>query len=55
LKNIATGYKGFGYVPLSVYIIALQKGIQGKKAACTFQSPQGFAAVMPPHTDWNRD
>ena len=52
LKAIANDEKGFGYVPLSVYIVALQKGIRVKRQNVLSSRRQGFAAVMPLHSDW---
>ncbi|NII25960.1 histidine kinase [Pseudoflavitalea sp. X16] len=52
MKHIAADNKGFGYVPLSVYIVALQKGIKVKRQQVLPSRRQGFAAIMPLHTDW---
>ncbi|MEO6539376.1 MAG: transporter substrate-binding domain-containing protein, partial [Ferruginibacter sp.] len=52
MKNIAADRKGFGYVPLSVYIVGLQKGIKVKRQNVLSTRREGFAAVMPLHSDW---
>jgi ABC-type amino acid transport substrate-binding protein len=52
MRAIAADAKGFGYVPLSVYIVALQKGIKVKRQNVLSNSRQGFAAVLPLHADW---
>lgn len=52
MKNIAADRKGFGYVPLSVYIVGLQKGIKVKRQNVLSARREGFAAVMPLHSDW---
>jgi len=53
MKNIAADRKGFGYVPLSVYIVGLQKGIKVKRQNVLSTRREGFAAVMPLHSDWH--
>lgn len=52
LRKIAADDKGFGYVPLSIYIVALQKGIKVKRQNIFSSQREGFAAVMPLKTDW---
>ncbi|WP_162915927.1 histidine kinase [Paraflavitalea soli] len=52
MRTIAGDNKGFGYVPLSVYIVALQKGIKVKRQHVLSSRRQGFAAIMPLQTDW---
>jgi hypothetical protein len=52
MRTIATDNKGFGYVPLSVYIVALQKGIKVKRQHVLSSRRQGFAAIMPLQSDW---
>jgi hypothetical protein len=52
MKTIAADDHAFGYVPLSVYIVALQKGIKVKRQNVLSSRRQGFAAVMPLQTDW---
>jgi hypothetical protein len=52
MKDIAADGKGFGYVPLSVYIVGLQKGIKVKRQNILTSRREGFAAVMPINSDW---
>jgi ABC-type amino acid transport substrate-binding protein len=52
MKDIAGDDKGFGYVPLSVYIVGLQKGIKVKRQDVLTSRRDGFAAVMPMGSDW---
>jgi hypothetical protein len=52
LQNIAENSKAFGYVPLSVYMVGLQKGIKVKRQNILISRREGFAAVMPFNTDW---
>jgi Histidine kinase/Bacterial extracellular solute-binding proteins, family 3 len=54
MRNIAADRKGFGYVPLSVYIVGLQKGIKVKRQNVLSTRREGFAAVMPLHSDWKQ-
>lgn len=52
MQDIAADRKGFGYVPLSVYIVGLQKGIKVKRQNVLSTRREGFAAVMPLNSDW---
>lgn len=52
MRNIAADNKGFGYVPLSVYIVALQKGIKVKRQHVLSSRRLGFAAILPLQSDW---
>lgn len=52
MKDIAEDRNGFGYVPLSVYIVGLQKGIKVKRQNVLTSRREGFAAVMPMNSDW---
>jgi len=52
LKEIEANERSFGYVPLSIYIVALQKGIKVKRQLVLATNRQGFAAVMPKGSDW---
>ena len=54
MKNISDDRRGFGYVPLSVYIVGLQKGIKVKRQNVLTTRREGFAAVMPLHSDWKQ-
>lgn len=52
MKSVASHTNSFGYVPLSVYIVALQKDIRVKRQQVLSSHRQGFAAVMPLKSDW---
>jgi Putative regulator of cell autolysis len=52
MKRIAEDKKGFGYVPLSVYITGLQRGIRVKRQHVLASHREGFAAVLPKQSDW---
>ncbi|OQP58329.1 histidine kinase [Niastella populi] len=52
LRLVAGDKNGFGYVPLSIYIVALQKGIKVKRQNVLSSRREGFAGVMPLHSDW---
>ncbi|MDF2380651.1 histidine kinase [Nostoc ellipsosporum NOK] len=52
LKGIESDERSFGYVPLSIYIVALQKGIKVKRQLVLATNRQGFAGVMPKGSDW---
>ncbi|HEY1201048.1 MAG TPA: histidine kinase [Niastella sp.] len=52
LRLVAGDNNGFGYVPLSIYIIALQKGIKVKRQNVLSSRREGFAGVMPLQSDW---
>ncbi len=52
MKAVANHNNSFGYVPLSVYIVALQKDIRVKRQQVLSSHRQGFAAVMPISSDW---
>ncbi|WP_276484299.1 histidine kinase [Paraflavitalea pollutisoli] len=52
MRTIASDSKGFGYIPLSVYIVALQKGIKVKRQNVLSSRRDGFAAIMPQQSDW---
>jgi len=52
MRTIASDNKGFGYVPLSVYIVALQRGIKVKRQHVLSSRRQGFAGIMPAGSDW---
>lgn len=52
MKEISENEKGFGYIPLSVYITGLQKGIKVKRQQVLTSHREGFAGVMPAQSDW---
>lgn len=52
MRNVAMNERSFGYVPLSIYIVGLQKGIKVKRQSVLSNRRQGFAGVMPQGSDW---
>ena len=53
LEKISQDEKAFGYLPLSIYIVGLQKGIKVKRQSVLTTQRPGFAAVYPLHSDWD--
>ncbi len=54
LKAISNRPNSFGYVPLSVYVVALQRGIKIKRQVAMGTSREGLAAIMPLKSDWQQ-
>jgi hypothetical protein len=52
LKQIAAHPNAFGYVPLSIYMIALQRGIKIKRQRVLAKRREGFAAIYTKNSDW---
>jgi hypothetical protein len=52
LKQIAAHPNAFGYVPLSIYVIALQRGIKIKRQRVLAKRREGFAAIYTKNSDW---
>ncbi|TDH28590.1 transporter substrate-binding domain-containing protein [Segetibacter sp. 3557_3] len=53
LKQIATVQNAFGYVPVSIYVIALQRGIKVKRQQVLATRREGFAAIYSKESDWS--
>lgn len=53
LKQIATYQNAFGYVPLSIYVVALQRGIKIKRQRVLATRREGFAAIYTKASDWD--
>lgn len=53
LKDIAADPQSFGYVPLSIYVVALQRGIKVKRQRLFDIRREGFAAIYPKSSDWD--
>lgn len=53
MANIASQQNSFGYVPLSIYVVALQKGIKVKRQSVLTSRREGFAAIYPKGSDWD--
>jgi len=52
LEEIAGRPNAFGYVPLSIYVTALQKGIRVKRQKVMAVKRPGYAAILPMNSDW---
>lgn len=53
LKQIALYQNSFGYVPVSIYVIALQRGIKIKRQSVMATRREGFAAIYTKTSDWD--
>ena len=53
MARIAENENAFGYVPLSIYVMALKKGIKIKRQVVLPSRREGFAAVYPLSSDWD--
>lgn len=53
LKDIAADPGAFGYVPVSIYVVALQRGIKVKRQRLFDVKRDGFAAIYPKTSDWD--
>jgi len=53
LKKIAARSNSFGYVPLSIYVVALQRGIKIKRQRVLATKREGFAAIYTKESDWD--
>jgi hypothetical protein len=53
LKQIASRPKSFGYVPVSVYVVALQRGIRVKRQRVMATRREGFGAIYTKASDWD--
>lgn len=52
MKDIAGDPRSMGYVPVSVYVVALQKGIKVKRQRLFDVRREGFAVIYPKISDW---
>lgn len=52
IRKIASRKNGFGYVPLTIYVVALQKGIKVKRQHILVTERPGFAGVFSKNSDW---
>jgi ABC-type amino acid transport substrate-binding protein len=52
LKDIAGDPRSMGYVPVSIYVVALQKGIKVKRQRLFDVRREGFAVIYPKTSDW---
>ncbi|MRG48912.1 transporter substrate-binding domain-containing protein [Chitinophaga sp. SYP-B3965] len=52
LRKIAGRQNGFGYIPLTIYVVALQKGIKVKRQHILVTERPGFAGIFSKSSDW---
>jgi hypothetical protein len=52
MNQIAEYRNAFGYVPLSIYIVALQRGVKVKRQKVLTARREGLAAVYTQSSDW---
>lgn len=53
MEKISQHKQSFGYVPLSIYVMGLQKGIKVKRQLVLPSRREGFAAIYPKNSDWD--
>jgi len=53
MQKISEHQNAFGYVPLSIYVMALQKGIKVKRQVVLPSRREGFAGIYPKASDWD--
>ncbi|MDR7132738.1 hypothetical protein J2X69_005112 [Algoriphagus sp. 4150] len=52
LKKISEDKRGLGYVPMTVYVVSLQKGIKIKRQYLFATERIGLAGIFPSGSDW---
>ena len=52
MNQVARYKNAFGYVPLSIYIVALQRGVKIKRQHVLTMRREGLAAVYTKNSDW---
>lgn len=52
VERIAAEKNAFGYVPLTVYVVSLQKGIKVKRQHLFATERPGLAGIFPMNSDW---
>jgi len=52
VDRIAIEKEAFGYVPLTVYVVSLQRGIKVKRQHLFATERPGLAGILPRHSDW---
>lgn len=53
MKRVAADARGIGYVPLSVYILGLQKGYKVKRQQILPRRREGFGGIYTQGSDWD--
>lgn len=51
-EEISRDERAFGYLPLSIYIVALQRGLKVKRQPVWAVKRPGFAGIYPQKSDW---
>lgn len=52
MQTVATNASAIGYIPLSVYILGIQKGFKVKRQHILPSRRPGFAGILPKNSDW---
>ena len=52
LEQVASNASSFAYVPVSIYVVALQRGMKVKRQRLFDVHREGFAAIYPVNSDW---
>ncbi|MBC7850328.1 MAG: histidine kinase [Chitinophagaceae bacterium] len=52
MQNIADNVRGYAYMPLSVYLTGLQKGIRIRRQELLTSRREGIAGILPINSDW---
>ncbi|RZM07416.1 MAG: transporter substrate-binding domain-containing protein, partial [Pedobacter sp.] len=52
LRRISANKNAFGYVPLTVYVVSLQKGIKVKRQHLFATEREGLSGIFPMGSDW---
>lgn len=52
LRKISEDKRGLGYVPMTVYVVSLQKGIKIKRQYLFATERTGLAGIFPKNSDW---
>lgn len=52
LEQVAGNASSFAYVPVSIYVVALQRGMKIKRQRLFDVHREGFAAIYPVNSDW---
>ena len=53
MEKISRQPNSFGYVPLSIYVMALQRGIKVKRQDVLPNRREGFAGIYSKASDWD--
>lgn len=53
ISQISAHDNSFGYVPVSIYVMALQRGVKVKRQRVLAKRREGFAAIFTKNSDWD--